>query len=71
MAVAVAVVYFLITVCGAGFGPLAVGALSDVLGSVYGLESLRYSLITMLLALIPASAAFYWSSRAMPQELED
>jgi MFS family permease len=70
-AMAVAVVYFSITLCGAGFGPLAVGALSDALSSVYGLESLRYSLITMLLVLIPATVAFYWSGRAMPRDLED
>jgi MFS family permease len=69
-AMAVAIVYFLITLCGAGLGPLAVGMLSDLLGTVYGHESLRYSLIAMLLILIPAAAAFYWSGRWMPHELE-
>ena len=69
-AMAVAIVYFFFTLCGAGLGPLVVGVLSDLLNTVYGVESLRYSLIAMLLILIPSAAAFYWSGRWMPHELE-
>jgi predicted MFS family arabinose efflux permease len=68
---AVTIVLFCITLFGSTIGPLAAGVLSDALSSVYGLESLRYSLFSMLLFLIPAGVCFYWFAREMPRDLED
>lgn len=67
---AVAVVQTLIMVVGAGGGPLVAGALSDALSPVYGEESIRYSLLTMIAFLIPAAIAFIGSARSMPNDLE-
>lgn len=68
---AIAIVQLSFVLIGAGLGPLIAGMLSDALSAVYGLESLRYSLMTLVLFLAPAAAAFYWSGRKMPTELED
>jgi MFS family permease len=70
-AVAIATLMLSLTLFGSGFGPLIVGWLSDVLSSAYGTESLRHSLTTMLVFLIPAAVAFYCAARAMPQDVED
>ena len=53
-AMAVALVFLLMMLCGNGLGPLAVGALSDALSSAYGVASLRYSLTTLVGFLLPA-----------------
>ena len=41
--VAAAILLFIINIIGLGFGPQAVGILSDILSKNYGKESLRYS----------------------------
>ena len=43
--VAAAILLFIINIIGLGFGPSAVGIVSDILQSEYGKESLRYSLL--------------------------
>ena len=40
---AIALIFLLANLIGYGMGPLAVGALSDLLAPIYGLESLRYA----------------------------
>jgi MFS family permease len=70
-AIAIATLLLSLTLFGSGFGPLIAGWLSDVLSSAYGTESLRYSLTTMLVFLIPAGVAFYCAARAMPKDVED
>jgi MFS family permease len=70
-AIAIAMVFFSATLLGGGFGPLLSGALSDTLAQAYGVEGLRYALITMS-ALAPVSAfAFYCCGKTMPKDLED
>jgi MFS family permease len=69
-AMATGIVFFAINLFGTGLGPFIAGALSDVLNATYGIQSLRYSLLIMVGFLLPASGAFYWGARAMPQELE-
>ena len=44
-AVGSAVLFFVLNLVGLGFGPLAVGAVSDLLQPAYGLQSLRWSLL--------------------------
>jgi sugar phosphate permease len=70
-ATAIAIVLFSTTLLGGGIGPLASGALSDALSAVYGVEGLRYALMTMMASLLPASMAFFCFSNAMPNDLED
>jgi predicted MFS family arabinose efflux permease len=70
-AVAIAIIYFSSMLIGCGFGPLIAGALSDALSSFYGSQSLRYSLLSMVLLLIPAAAAFYGAARTMLKDLEE
>jgi predicted MFS family arabinose efflux permease len=70
-ATAIAVLFLFITLIGSGFGPLIAGWLSDVFSSKFGIESLRYSLMAMLLFLIPAGVAFYSTSHAMFKDAED
>jgi len=68
---AMAVLQFFVMVFGGGFGPLIVGALSDVLNVVYEGASLRYSLTAMLLLLVPAAVCFALCAHALPHDLED
>ena len=56
---------------GCGLGPLMSGALSDSLAGIFGVESLRYALISTVVFLIPAAAAFLGASRSMLQDLEE
>jgi predicted MFS family arabinose efflux permease len=62
-AVAAAVLLLVINLIGASAGPLAVGVLSDVLGSWAGPQSLRYALLAMPALL--AWSAFHFA-RAAP-----
>ena len=67
---AVAVALLLFSLIGSGIGPPAVGAVSDAFAVIVGSESLRYSLMAILIFLIPASVAFYRAGCAMPDDLE-
>jgi predicted MFS family arabinose efflux permease len=69
-ATAIAATYFSLTFFGAGFGPLFAGEISDAFESLYGLESLRYSLIAMLFFLVPAAVMFFLASRAIYRDRE-
>ena len=70
-AMAVAIVLFTTTLFSGGFGPLLTGALSDALGTVFGTDGLRYSLLAMTTLLLPSSSLFYAFARAMPHDLEE
>jgi predicted MFS family arabinose efflux permease len=70
-AMAIGIVFFSISFLGGGFGPLVAGALSDALGAAYGLESLRYSLMSMLVFLVPASIAFHRAGLTIRSDRED
>lgn len=64
--IACAIAQFAGILIGSGIGPPLAGALSDHLLGTYGDESLRYSLVCMLVFLLPAAAAFLWPPRAYP-----
>lgn len=70
-AVAISLAYFMYMLIGCGFGPLIAGALSDALLPRYGVESLRYSLISLVVLLVPAAAAFFQAARTLREERED
>lgn len=71
-AVAMACQTVLVTLLGVGVGPLAVGALSDLMAPVLGAESLRYSLLfgcsSTLLAMIMLFVVTRVSQPAKPRE---
>lgn len=69
--VAVALVQLSFMLVGGGLGPLLAGALSDAFTDVYGAEGIRYSLISMLIFLVPAAAALQQAGREIPEELEE
>jgi len=68
---AIALLQLSFMLVGAGFGPLVAGALSDLLYSISGESSLRYSLLIMVSVLLPAAAAFYRSGCTLPGDVED
>ncbi len=51
--VGVALLNFFITLFGVGLGPLVTGIFSDLLTPVYGAEALRWSLICVVLLMVP------------------
>lgn len=68
---AIALVQLSFMVIGCGLGPLIAGMLSDGLRGQYGDDSLRYSLVVLVAFLLPAAAAFYFSARTIPIDLEE
>jgi MFS family permease len=69
-ATAIAIVLFSAGLVGAGFGPLATGALSDELSSKYGIDGLRYSLTLVMSLLVATGGTFYLFGRTMTADLE-
>jgi len=58
-------------VIGTGFGPLAVGVLSDVLTPRFGVEAIRYAMLApCTLAMIVAAICFYRGAGHFAAELE-
>jgi MFS family permease len=70
-ALAIAVAYFSIMFIGCGFGPLLAGALSDAFNADYGMASLRYSLLSMVIFLLPAAFALHRAGFAMTNDVEE
>ena len=65
-ATAAAVILFIINLIGLGFGPLAVGALSDVYADSLGMgagDGIRYALMTSA-ATILVAAGLFWIARS-------
>ncbi len=69
-AVASALVVFLLNLVGMGLGPLAVGALNDLLAPRLGLEAVRYSLLVAALPHTLAAAFNLLAARSLRQDLE-
>lgn len=53
--VAAALLNFFITLFGIGFGPLLTGVLSDLLTPLLGVQALRWSLVSVMLLMIPTA----------------
>ncbi len=53
--VAAALLNFFITLFGVGAGPLVTGMLSDLLTPMFGLQALRWSLVCVMLLMIPTA----------------
>ncbi len=67
-AVAASILIFFITLFGMGFGPQAVGILSDVLAPQFGVESLRYALVMVLGTSAIGAACIAMAARALPDD---
>ncbi|MDZ4739683.1 MAG: MFS transporter [Alphaproteobacteria bacterium] len=64
------ILIFIISLVGLGFGPLAVGMLSDFLEPLYGKESLRYALMSTALLNIWAGVHYLLAGTAFAREMK-
>lgn len=64
-----AVLMFLISLIGAGFGPVAIGLLSDLLRPAYGEDSLRAALWLAPCAAVLAAAAYALATRTLVSDI--
>jgi hypothetical protein len=68
-ALAAAVVSFGVSVFGAGLGPVIAGALSDGLQPTFGVEAVRYALLTTAVAGVWAAGHFIAGARSLRADL--
>jgi MFS family permease len=64
-ALAAATILLLATCFGQGIGPLLVGALNDALKSQYGVDAVRYSLLSCSVATMLGALFFVWAARSI------
>ena len=69
-AVAASICLFMLNIIGLGFGPQAVGIVSDLLAADYGNESLRYSLMLFSLVNIWCAFHYFLAARQFRQGVE-
>ena len=69
-ALATAMVIFASNMIGLGGGPQIAGILSDWLEPTYGAEAVRWSLLMLTGANIPAALAFAMISRSLRRDVE-
>ena len=67
--VAAAILLFIINIIGLGFGPQAVGILSDILSKNYGKESLRYSLMILTTLKLWCAYHYYLAGKYLKYDL--
>jgi predicted MFS family arabinose efflux permease len=68
-ATAQAIAIFLTSVLGFGLGPLCVGALSDYLTPIFGVEALRYALLAPVIFLPVMMIALYAAAKTLAEDL--
>jgi MFS family permease len=70
-ALAAALAHFFVNLVGLGLGPLAVGMLSDYLAPRYGVQSVAYAMIVLIIIAGPWGVLhFYLGSRTAKADLE-
>jgi MFS family permease len=69
-AVTSSLLFFGLNLIGLGGGPLMTGALSDLMKTDFGDQSLRYSMVCTVCVGLLAAFFFFLASRAMESELE-
>ncbi|WP_421789013.1 spinster family MFS transporter [Hyphobacterium sp.] len=69
-AMAPAVLLLIINIIGLGFGPPAVGALSDFLAATYGDGALRIAILVIASLIIPAAILFLLAGRHIEKDWE-
>ena len=65
----ISVLVVLLNLIGVGVGPTLAGILSDVFASRFGADSVRWAMVCVLVASLPAVWLFRRAARAMPQDL--
>ena len=66
-----AILLFVLNIIGLGLGPVFAGFLSDLLRPEYGEESIRYSLLFLVIAgNIWSALHYYLASRTLREDLE-
>ena len=63
------VLYFVLNLIGLGLGPLTTGLLSDRLSGPLGTESLRWAIMLVCLANIPAVGCYLTAARGLRRDL--
>ena len=69
-AMASAILFFVLNLIGLGIGPVAVGALSDYLREVRGVESLRMALVIAVFLALVKGYLFFAAGRRLPEDLK-
>ena len=65
--VAAAINLFITNIIGLGLGPFTVGFFSDVFTPAYGIDGLRYGLMTTLVVIIWGAFHFYRAGSLLRQ----
>ncbi|WFU36741.1 MFS transporter [Bradyrhizobium brasilense] len=68
-ALASAIVLLTATCFGQGIGPLAVGMINDALKGTYGVDAVRYSLLSAALTTTLGALLFVWAARAIRADI--
>jgi predicted MFS family arabinose efflux permease len=65
-----AILFFILNMIGLGLGPLATGLLSDLYGPHFGIDGLRYAMLTVSLLAAPSVLLFWLAARQLPADLQ-
>lgn len=65
-----AILFFVLNLIGLGFGPLAVGMISDLLAPVLGAESLRWGMSIILIISVASTALFFAAAKKLVADLK-
>jgi MFS family permease len=65
-----AILFFILNMIGLGLGPLANGLLSDLYGQYFGIDGLRYAMLTVTLLSSPSILLFWLAARRLPSDLQ-
>jgi len=69
-ALASAIILLTATCFGQGVGPLVVGALNDVLKADFGVDAVRYSLLSTALTTTLGALLFVWAARSIRADIQ-
>ena len=66
-----AILFFILNLIGLGLGPLTNGLLSDLFSQYFGIDGLRYAMLTVALLSSPSILLFWLAARRLPDDLEN
>ena len=68
-ALASALIALTATCFGLGLGPLAVGAVNDLLKGSFGADAVRYSLLSAAVTTLLGALLFVWAARTIREDI--